>query len=455
MTDYDIYMTYLSWAIFIAEILTGGYCFFLLAKSFMDSRMKAACVGAAYSFAMLTIYMVPWRFTNFAAYGLGCFFAFLVMCLAERKNYRLKVFLAVVFFSLHWFAFAMADILQDELNDVALKKDYLAAHPNHWFAIHVALYVFWLAVNFAFMAVSIRFISKNCDYKDTELSLRELFVLTIPSVMGVLGFESMWYYRTSYLAENGRRSDIYDMLAVFYCVAAVIAMVVVIVSYRGIRAQQEEKIQNGLLAAQMDSIRRHIGQVESLYQSIRSIRHDMANHIITLERLYAGNKAEEAKAYTLELKAALAEAAGDINSGNPVTDVILQEMRVEAEKRKIRFDMDFHYPTGAGVNAFDISVILNNALQNALDNAEKGGEPYISILSYRRNNAYMIEIHNSFTGNLQWDEGKGLPVTSKGKGDIHGYGLANIRKVAGKYFGDIDVTLRNGDFCLSIMLMLE
>jgi len=205
----------------------------------------------------------------------------------------------------------------------------------------------------------------------------------------------------------------------------------------------------------MDSIRRHIEQVEDLYRNIHSIRHDMTNHIITLERLYAGNKTEEARTYTIELKAALAETTGNINSGNPVTDVILQEIQSEAKKKEIRFHVDFHYPTGSCMNAFDISVILNNALRNALENAEKSEKPCISVLSYRRNNVYMIEICNSYTGDLQWDTEKELPVTSKRKPDGHGYGLVNIRKVARKYSGDIDVALRDGEFCLSIMLMLE
>jgi len=455
MADYEIYMTYSSYFVLMVEILTGGYCFFLLAKSFMRSKIRAACAGAAYFFAMLLLYVIPLQFINFAAYGTGVFFAFVVMCLTERRNYGQKALIAVVFFALHWFAYAMTDILRDKLYEAALKTDYMAAHPDRWFVLYVVMCVCWLALYFVFLAVSIRCISKHCAYKYMELSVRELLLLTVPSVMGVLGFESMWYYRSSYIAESGKVSDIYDVLAMFYCVTAVTVIVVVIVLYQDIKARQEEKVQDGLFAAQADSIRRHIEQVENLYQNIRSIRHDMANHILTLERLYAGNKAEEAKAYTMELKAALAESAGSINSGNPITDVILQEMQGEAEKRKIRFDMDFHYPTDSGVNAFDISVILHNALQNALENAQESDKPYISILSYRRNNAYMIEISNSFTGTLQWDTEKELPLTTKRRPDGHGYGLANIRKAAGKYAGDIDIALRDGAFCLSIMLMLE
>ena len=108
-------------------------------------------------------------------------------------------------------------------------------------------------------------------------------------------------------------------------------------------------------------------------------------------------------------------------------------------------------------------MILNNALQNAMENlpripsgnAEKSEMQSICVLSYHRNNAYMIEISNSFTGHLQWDEERDLPVTSKEKTEGHGYGLSNIRMVARKYSGDIAIDLKNDEFCLSIMLMME
>lgn len=94
------------------------------------------------------------------------------------------------------------------------------------------------------------------------------------------------------------------MLALLYYAVSVAAVVVVVMLYQSIWANQREKLQNELLAAQMGSIQQHIRQVEYLYQDIRSMKHDMANHLLMLERLYAGNKAAEAKAYSAELSAA-------------------------------------------------------------------------------------------------------------------------------------------------------
>lgn len=280
-------------------------------------------------------------------------------------------------------------------------------------------------------------------------------MLSVPSFLGVAGYEIIQSYRNFYIAKIGQNSNMYDIMSLLYYATAIITIVVIIVLYQNIKTNQKEKLQNELLATQTESIRQHIEQVENLYQNIRSIKHDMTNHIITLERLYDRNKIEEAKAYGKELKTILAKATNKINSGNPVTDVILQEMQKEAEKRKICFYTNYHYPIDANINAFDMSVILHNALQNALENIGGAEIPYISIVSYCSNNAYMIEIKNSFTGNLQWDIENGLPITSKLKMDNHGYGLSNIRRVAEKYSGDIAIDLEDEVFCLSIMLMME
>lgn len=67
----------------------------------------------------------------------------------------------------------------------------------------------------------------------------------------------------------------------------------------------------------------------------------------------------------------------------------------------------------------------------------------------------MIEISNSFSGSLKWDEERELPVTSKEKTEGHGYGLSNIRMVARKYAGDIAIDVKKNEFCLSVMLMME
>ncbi|MDE6202996.1 MAG: hypothetical protein K2G19_05905, partial [Lachnospiraceae bacterium] len=199
-------------------------------------------------------------------------------------------------------------------------------------------------MEFVFLACEIGYILKTYVYKYADMTVRELLMMLIPSFMGWAGFAIMQHFRFFYIMQTEEFPGSYDMLALLYYIVAAAAVVVVISLYQNIKAKQEENLRSELLAAQIDSIRQHIGQVESLYQDIRSIKHDMANHIFTLERLYSGNNTGEAKAYGQELKAALSRGAGEIKSGNPVTDVILQGMKNAAEKKGIKFHSDFFIP---------------------------------------------------------------------------------------------------------------
>ena len=140
-----------------------------------------------------------------------------------------------------------------------------------------------------------------------------------------------------------------------------------------------------------------------------------------------------------------------IKTGNPVTDVILHEKMEIALERGIQFDVDFHYPTYMGVNAFDVSVVLSNALSNAIEAVGAGG--FVKVFSFRNKNAYLITVENSFDGRLEIDEENGLPKTKKSDKKAHGFGLQNIKSVAAKYYGDVLIEQKENKVSLTVMLL--
>ena len=207
--------------------------------------------------------------------------------------------------------------------------------------------------------------------------------------------------------------------------------------------------------------------MEKLYEDIRALKHDMGNHICVMENLFCKleegvgdfallkNEESELKNYLSELKANWNESVAEIKTGNPVTDVILTQKKKEAQEKGIEFSCQFTYPMDTNINAFDISVILNNAIENAMEGTEGCVEPYVSILSYRQKNAYMLEVTNYLNKMVEIDNETGLPETTKSDKTSHGYGLANIRKVAQKYYGDIDIRQDEKSFTLTVMLIVN
>lgn len=437
----------------ITEALMRGYCFYRLMKPFMR---RAFYVGVMYVLVILFLHLMPLYVNVYAAYVVSSAAVVCSCCLADRRNYRQKLFLVTVFFSINWLSAAMAEILYDNLYAFAENTEYMRSQPDMmWRLLYAGVCFCYLVLEFSFTAIGIWQVTKAYRNKSADMKTKELVMLSIPSFLGVMAYQMIRNYRGFYMMEGGESKAVYEFLSVLFCVVCVIAIVIVIVLYQDIMAKQEENRQAAALAMQIDNIKRHIGQVETLYQNIRGIKHDMTNHILTLERLYEDNRAKEAIAYGTELKTALTEMTGEIASGNAVTDVIVQEWQKEAQRHQISFRSEFYYPTGTDINAFDISVILNNALQNAVEYAQKSENPYLSVRSYHRNNAYMIEVCNSFDGEIRWDAESGLPATSKEKAEGHGYGLSNIRRVARKYSGDIVIDVKDGEFRLSIMLMME
>lgn len=195
----------------------------------------------------------------------------------------------------------------------------------------------------------------------------------------------------------------------------------------------------------------HITGVERLYNGIRGMKHDIKNHIEIINSLIAQGKTKEAREYSNSLSETVETFDFTIKTGNPVTDMILHEKMESALGKGIQFSADFHYPVGCGVDAFDVSVVLSNALSNAIEATEAGG--FVRVYSFRNKNAYLITVENSFDGRLDIDEESGLPKTKKKDKKAHGFGLQNIKSVAAKYYGDVLIEQKENKVSLKVMLL--
>lgn len=454
MGDMEGYYLVVSKIYIFAIIIVNGYVLYRFIIPFINNRKAALFIWTVYSGTMLLLYLMPFYIDNFTAYSIGIIAAFIVMCISDKRNYCQKVYIAVTFFSLRYFSSFITEIINSFIYYLVADNIYMSQKMS--FIVYVIKLFFDILLELAIQYISIWYILRSYVYKYQDITFKEMFMLVLPSVTGLSGYKIIRDYQVLYETNGYKPSvGIYNSLALLHYSISIVTIVVMTVIFQSIKIKREEETQNKVFAAQAESIKRHICQIEELYQDIRSIKHDMANHIMTLENLYAGNRHKEARAYVEDLKKAFSEVQFEIKSGNPVTDVILKERKNEALKKGIDFECSFHYPEGSGINAFDTSIILNNALQNAIENAGEYQPSYISVVSYRRKNAYMIEVSNSFKGEIRFNPETGLPFTSKEETRNHGYGLANIQKIAGKYFGDIDIVQTDSEFRLVIMLIIS
>lgn len=451
-----------AWAItsyvsIITIMLLTSICFCYFVRPYLKSKKASICVGSVYFTVVLLLYIVPPRLNNFVAYAIGIFAAFIVMYVEDRRNVEQKIFLVVTFFSIRWFTIAMAGKIDSILIEGIVMERNMAERSLLQFGIYVAFKIVNVGIGFIFIVVSTYLLNKSFDYKNANMTKKELLMLIMPSLSGMTGYGILQFYQNIYERDTGKSLasvyGIYGYFSFLHYLISIISILVMVIVFQKLKAWQLESAGQKLIQSQIMDMKRHIKEVEKLYQDIRLLRHDMGNHIQTIENLLDNNDRKDAIEYAARLRKEWQDISFEIKSGNPVTDVVLLEKKKEAEEQHIKFFCDFHYPERTKIDAFDVSVILNNALDNSME-AVNGTSPYISISSYQKNNIFMISISNSFEGNIVMDDDTELPVSTK-KGVGHGLGLANIRRVAQMYLGEIAFEQEEGKATLTVMLQIE
>lgn len=454
----EVYWEVIQHTANILEICILGCFFYRFVKPFLPEKRNTKSVAVVYIIVMLILYMFPqdaWGGSITAA--IGSIAVFTVMCFIDKRNIEQKIFLASIFYLLDWLAWGVVVALWNTSYDITDMIPAVRESYQIQFESYVIRQVCWLIIESLTMEVLIRLLHRAYAYKAENMTKKELVLMMAPTLSLISGRLLFRYFVNVYEMDlkqyvwNNHHS--YNMVLFIHQIISFAALLTVIVIYRNIKESQRNEIEEKVLARQIEDMKAHISEVEILYRDIRGMKHDMANHVMVLERLYGDNA--DAGEYVAQLKEQMNDMVLSVKakSGNPITDVILTEKEKEAQEWGITFDYDFHYPENKGLNAFDVSVILNNALSNAIEAARECDEPYVKLSSYRKNNAYMIEIRNSMTGTRTIDEGSGLPVTTKLDG-MHGFGLSNIRKVAQKYYGDIHIEQDGKEFVLTVMLIL-
>ena len=455
MESIEIYWAIANTITQVINLILEGWLVYKFVQPFM--KKKAYCVGLSYSAAMLVFYFIP-LVVNYP-YLLGMFIAWITMCLIEREKIKQKIFLAISMYLLRWMVYGVTLILRDIMFAVFINNPYMLAEPVKQLITYIIVETVYYGVAVIVMYLVIKLIHKLYVNKKEDISGKELLLLSATLLTGMVGYVTFNFCSNVYVEDVGsyiwNTHPEYKWLRVAYQLVSFATIMIVIVVYQKLKQKQQEEKINMLLAEQIENTKQHISEVEKLYGDIRALKHDMGNHISVLENLFIKNETEEFEKYLSELKTTWSESVAEIKTGNPVTDVILTQRKKEAEEKGIDFRCEFYYPADTSINAFDVSVILNNAIANAFEGTKGCKNPYVSVVAYRKKNAYMLEVKNCIKHSVEIDEETGLPETTKKDKGSHGFGLANIRKVAQHYHGDIDISQDENSFTLTIMLMVE
>ena len=321
------------------------------------------------------------------------------------------------------------------------------------------------------LILSVRKLTRFAPGEEEGIPRNELLFLLSPAFTGIVFFTFINVSRSllvnpAFLKWTARGNPFFDLslyFLIFFVAATTILCILYAYNiYQKLIASMQDKQRAALLASQVDQMQAHIREIEQLYTGVRSMRHDMQNYLFDIKSLLAAQGVSvegegELAGYFSGIGTALDALNFYFHTGNPVTDVVLNGKYQQAKSLGIQFDSEFLFPSDNGIDVFDLSIILNNALNNALEACEvlSGSDPeaerFINVTSYCKNNMFLIEVKNSFDGTVCVTEDGGLK-SRKQDTHRHGLGFQNIVRCADKYLGSADYTCCDRTFTLIVML---
>lgn len=296
------------------------------------------------------------------------------------------------------------------------------------------------------------------------ISRRELIYLYVPIIMAVF-YDVL--LRSILFSMNGEQAIFLltdnpetRLLVPAMSVLSMLMIYFSLYTFVRLRKEQEEKSMLLIYENRLSEMGQHVREVEQLYEGIRGMKHDLKNYVADMEAMLEQKKEDslyqiEMKQYLQGMCESLDELDITYHTGNPVTDVVISRYLKRAADLKITVECSFGIPAALNIDTFDISILLHNGLENALEaiqnEKENNEKAFLSIRSWQKENMFVLEIKNSFYGIIRRFDEERLPVTSK-DGGHHGYGIKNMKRCAQKYKGDIDFCLENNEAILTVML---
>ncbi|RAP77458.1 sensor histidine kinase [Paenibacillus montanisoli] len=225
------------------------------------------------------------------------------------------------------------------------------------------------------------------------------------------------------------------LIIVIVTVLSLIALYFILSAYR--------KSQDKLIRKAQET---YLDEINGLFQSIRSQRHDFVNHVQTIHALAELGKTEELKAYTAELTGEIRQMNDIINIGNPAIAALIRAKSLQAEMLKVEFKIDFKDMNHLelGMKSLDMTRLLGNLIDNAFDEVLKYAEEQrtVHIAGCQKPGYYQFTVSNTC---LQAEELANKPLFQAGytskDGGHSGLGLHIVKSIVDQYKGIINLAI--------------
>lgn len=224
--------------------------------------------------------------------------------------------------------------------------------------------------------------------------------------------------------------------------------------YDAITAAMSERLESRLLLEQNKYYDKQLEIMKASLENTKAIRHDLKNHMFSINSLVQNSDKEQTLQYISQIMKDFGADQNYASSGNMIIDSIVNFKFQEAELRGVKTKLDLNIPKNLKIPSFDLTIILGNLLDNAIEAATKVKEnPYINLIIKYDKGRLLIQMDNPYTGEVKEENGKF--ITTKEDKDNHGIGLKNIDKIVPRYNGTMSVDHSGNVFSVTVLMYVD
>lgn len=244
-----------------------------------------------------------------------------------------------------------------------------------------------------------------------------------------------------------------DELAMWNLLSVILMFSVLV--YNLNRHYEAEKEIVRLKEEQAELLDRDYQSLNRLYSENARLFHDLHNHIELLHRHLTHGNVNEAVEYLEDLRGPVREITNSGWTGDEAVDYLIGNKIAAAQEQQIAAEVNMEFPRHTNIRSADLTAILGNLLDNALEAAKKaqGDRCFIRLTVRRINNMLVIKVENGCGAPPVAKQGE--LITSKTEDGLHGWGLKSVRAAAEKYDGIVETMYEDHVFRAVVTLSFE
>ena len=214
----------------------------------------------------------------------------------------------------------------------------------------------------------------------------------------------------------------------------------------------EKEEQQKILILQNKYFHDEIEHVNLINETTRRIRHDLKNHLLSIDTLARKNNDQAVTDYIQTLISDIPQNEQYVNSGNLLVNGICNYYISIAKQYNIDINYEINFPD-IQFEEKDITILLGNLWSNCIENTKDTEEKLINFQLLYEKNCLIISTQNTFSGTRK--KINNTFPTTKSDSFYHGIGLKNMEQIVTKYDGIMKTNSDDNFFYVNILIICD